>query len=250
MAEVTTEQQLKEATEKLKESENQLRASEEKLRDTTTESIKRKDQLNEFKEKDEQRNQQEQEALDKAEQERLATLPGDQRQYEEMNLLVKGLHDVINKQNQKIDGLVIDVQASSKQSVERQKAAAVDEILGMMNFHNNDHVKKFIDLNEVPTKNGEPDKGWIQEKAAAIATDNAYLLKPPPKTMPNFGPTNPPNLEPPPAPSSVPLTPEQRGVVLVEKGRDDAGGAMVDAILGTPGIETSPALDALKKTPN
>lgn len=249
MAEVTTEQQLKDAQDKSAILEAQLKASQEELRDTTTESMKRKGQLNEFKVKDEQRNQQEQEAHDKAEQERLATLPGDQRQYEEMNSLVKGLHDVINKQNQKIDGLVIDVQASSKQSVERQKAAAVAEILGGMNFHNNDHVKKFIDLDEVPTKNGEPDKGWIQEKAAAIATDNAYLLKPPPKTMPNFGPTSPPNPEPMPAPGVVPLTPEQRGVNLVEKGLVDPKGALIDALSATPGIDEESAMYKAFNTP-
>ena len=256
MAEGTIEEQLEAATKKAEEAatranelESQLTTSEEKLRDVTTESMKRKDTINEMKDVDQQRKQQEQEAQEKAEKKRLEGLPDNERQYAEMNTLVTGLHDVIEKQNAKIDGLVTDVQASSKQSVERQKSAAVDEVLGTINFHNKDDAKRFIDLEEVPTKNGEPDKEWIKEKATAIATEKAYLLKPVETPIPQWGGTSPPSPLPGPKPPEGELTREQKGVKIVERGLTDPAGAVMQALAETPGINTKPALDNALKTP-
>lgn len=254
MAEVNEEQQLKEKeaadlAERFKALETELQDTKGKLSEVTTESIKRKEQLRELKEGEEQRKQQEQEAQDKAEQERLAELPDNQRQAEETKSLLGEFRTLIDNVNSNVEGLRSEVQSSTKQSVERQKAAAVDEILGTMNFHNREDARRFIDLEEVPTKNGDPDKEWIREKATAIATEKAYLLKPVETPIPSWGGTSPPNPVSGPKPPVQELTPEQKGVKIVERGLVDPAGAVMDALGATPGVDKDSAMYKALNTP-
>lgn len=244
-------QQLEEANKKAKELEGQLKVSEGKLRDTTAESMKRKEAINEFKDKETERKQQETEAQAKAEEDRIAALPDPQRQPAEMKSLVERFEGVVSGLNAKIEGLSEDVKANNSQVMTRSKSAAVDEVLSGINFHNKEDAKRFIDLDEVPTKNGEPDKDWIREKANAIATEKAYLLKPAAVPIPAWGGTMPPNPAPGPKPPVTEKTPEQKGAEIVDRAAaGDTRGALFDAIAGTPGIDQhSAALGTALKTP-
>jgi len=251
MAEGKTEQQIAEekaaaAAKRLDDLEALVTKTQEQLRDVTQESITRKEKIRELEADKLERIEQEKQAKEAKEAERVKALPDLERQaLERESKLMEVFNSTVQGLNSKIDGLTSSIESKSKETVEREKQAAVEAVVAKFPFHDPGDVQKQIDLADMPMVNGTPDRAWIEAKAKAVAEAKPYLLKPATTSIPPWGGTNAPTTETPPAPLTQEMTPESRGVALNKLSEQDPGAAVLQAILGAVPLPDGATKNAL-----
>ncbi len=238
-------QKAEDAAKRLVELEALVSQLENDKRDVTTESMSRKEKIRELEAQKQERDDKEKQAEADEEAARIKALPPQEQQAAEVGLLTKSFQDVVAGLNAKIDGLTTSVEASTRDSIDRTKQAAIESVVGTMPFHDPGDVKRQIDMAAVPMVNGEPDRSWIAQRVQEVATNKPYLLKQAATTIPAWGGTAAPTTEPGPAPLRQEMTPEQRGAALIELSEKDPAEAMMQALLGTVPLPDGATKDAL-----
>ena len=238
-------QKAEEAAERQTKLEEALTKAQNDLRDVTQESMGRKEEIRELKASKQERDDKEKQAKEEAEATRIKTLPPQEQQEAATTNLMAVFTATVNDLNAKIDGLATSVEASSKDSVERTKSAAIEAMVSQLPFHDPGDAKRQIDMAKVPMVNGEPDRSWIADRVQEVAKAKPYLLKQSATAIPAWGGTAPVTTEPGPAPISQEMTPEARGQALNDLSEIDPAAALMQALVGSVPLPDGATKEAL-----
>ena len=213
----------------------------EKLSDVTSESIKRKEKIRALEEDLLVRKRQAEE-LENAEEEQrrqqeLSSLSTTEQIDKKLELLQQKFLEALSASNKRIEEMVGKVEEKDKERVEQMKQAALSRAVSRHSFHDEEVVRKLVDLSDVPIVNGEPDQREIEKRVEAIVKERPFLVKET-KAIPDWGGTNPPpsDLIPGVPPGTGTQSAEEIGKQVLDRlFSGDVEGTATDVILNAAG---------------